>query len=82
MGIYDGYCVSWPDEVKEAWQAVNKLRCQLRCLEANLDHIGYADFENLYDELKRVQQDLRAACERFDALLRRHDPASVADRCT
>lgn len=72
MNDYFGFCITWPDEVKEAWSKQNKLACRYRCLEAQLDRIDYAEFESLFNELEKVQRDLLDARQSFEQLQRLH----------
>lgn len=72
MNDYFGFCITWPDEVKEAWHKQNKLACRYRCLEAQLDRIDYAEFESLFTELEKVQRDLLEARQNFEQLQRRY----------
>ena len=70
-----GYCNAWPAPLKEAWKKRNKLRCRKRCLESNLDRIGYDDFDDLFIELDKVDQELQQACHEFDMIYQRYCPA-------
>lgn len=72
MSDYFGFRASWPEVLKEAWRKQNKLRCKLRCLEGCIDRTDYDDFEALFSELEKVQQELFAACFEFEQLLRRY----------
>ncbi len=72
MNDYFGFCPTWPEPLKEAWHKQNKLRCKLRCLKGCLDRTDYSDFEALFTELEKVQQELFTACFEFEQLLRRY----------
>ncbi len=72
MSEYFGFCNTWPAALKEAWRKQNKLRCRLRCLEGCLDRTDYSDFETLFNELEKVQQELFQACFEFEQLQRRY----------
>lgn len=72
-----GYRHTWPAPVKAAWRKHNSLQCRLRCLQANLDRIAYADFDDLISELEKVQQDLFASRLELEQLIRRYDPTTL-----
>lgn len=72
-----GYCHAWHAFVKAAWKKYYRLQCRLRCLQANLDRIDYADFDNLFCELEKVQQDLFSSRLELEQLLRKYDPPTL-----
>lgn len=73
-----GYCNAWPDNLKDAWEVVDRLDKKIRCLDANIERISYSEFDTLYSELQKVRADLNEACRRFETLYRQYDPGHLS----
>lgn len=55
------WCEAWPQERKDAELRVYRARCRLRCLEAHLDRIDFAQFDDLMTQLEAARAELQAA---------------------
>ena len=59
--MFTTYNPAWPQELKDAERRRYRAACRVRCLEASLDRIDPAEFDQMMDQLEAAIVEAQTA---------------------